>query len=112
MSRSIHLVTVLAALGSAIVGGVMYAFSSFVMSGLDRAPPRQAVGQGRIDVPLDGRDHVEQMMRDARALVDPNSAEAAARWATYHREWTRANHVRTLTSLISAGLFVAALVRA
>ena len=43
MSRAIYLLTVLAALGSAVVGGVMYAFSTFVMSGLDRATPGQAV---------------------------------------------------------------------
>jgi uncharacterized membrane protein len=43
MGRTIYLLTVLAALGSAIVGGAMYAFSSFVTSGLDRAGPGQAV---------------------------------------------------------------------
>jgi uncharacterized membrane protein len=49
---------------------------------------------------------------DSLALLDPSSAEAAARWATYYRDWTLANHVRTLTSLVAAGLFVTALVRA
>jgi len=160
MTRSIYVVTLLAALGSAIVGGVMYAFSSFVMSGLDRATPSQAIaamnginvtavrppfmlpfmGTALLSVVLvvaglvrHGRPESWFLVaggvvylvgtfvltvafnvprNDALALVDPNSAEAAARWATYYRDWTLANHVRTLTSLVSAGLFVAALVRA
>jgi uncharacterized membrane protein len=160
MTRTICLVTVLAALGSAIVGGAMYAFSSFVMSGLDRATPSQAIaamqginltavrapfmipfiGTALLSVALvvaglvrNGRPeswwlvaggvvylagafvltiayHVPR--NDALATLDPNSADAAARWATYYREWTRANHVRAVTGLVAAGLFVTALVRA
>jgi uncharacterized membrane protein len=160
MTRSIYLATAFAALGSAIVGGVMYAFSSFVMSGLDRATPGQAIaamnginvtavrpafmipfmGTALLSVVLvvvglvrHGRPESWFLVaagavylvgafvvtvaynvprNDSLALVDPNSAHAAARWATYYRDWTRANHVRTLASLVSAGLFVAALVRA
>jgi uncharacterized membrane protein len=160
MSRSIYLVTVLAALGSAIVGGVMYAFSSFVMSGLDRATPSQAVAamqginvtavRAPFMLPFMGTALLAAVLvvaglvrhgrpeswflvagglvylvgafvltvayhvprNDSLALLDPGSAEAAARWATYYREWTLANHVRTVASLAAAGLFVAALVRA
>ena len=43
MGRTLHLVAVLAALGSAVVGGALYAFSAFVMPGLDRAGPGPAV---------------------------------------------------------------------
>jgi uncharacterized membrane protein len=160
MGRTIYLLTVLAALGSAVVGGAMYAFSSFIMSGLDRATPEQAVGAmngmnvtavrapfmtpfigtallsvalvvtglvrwGRpVSLPLVAAGlvylagtfvltiayHVPR--NDALGLVDPASAEAAAKWATYYREWTRMNHVRTVASLAAAGLFVWALVRA
>jgi uncharacterized membrane protein len=35
--------TFVAAVGTATMGGVFFAFSSFVMSGLDRLPPAQAV---------------------------------------------------------------------
>ena len=35
---------------------------------------------------------------DALALVDPNSAGAAADWSGYLRHWTAWNHVRTVTS--------------
>lgn len=160
MGRTIYLLTVLAALGSAIVGGAMYAFSSFIMSGLDRATPSEAVaamngmnvtavrapfmipfiGTALLSVALVvvgvvrwGRPvslplilaglvylvgtfvltiayHVPR--NDALGLVDPASAEAAAKWATYYREWTRMNHVRTVTSLVAAGVFVWVLVRA
>jgi uncharacterized membrane protein len=160
MARSIYLVTALAALGSAIIGGAMYAFSSFIMSGLDRATPSQAVAamnglnvtavRGPFMIPFIGTALLSVVLiiagivrngrpeswflvagglvyligtfvltiaynvprNDALALVDPDSTEAAARWATYYREWTRANHVRTVAALVAAGLFVAALVRA
>ena len=160
MGRTVYLLTVLAALGSAIVGGVMYAFSSFVMSGLDRATPAQAVAainginvtavRAPFMIPFVGTAFLSAALvvvglvrwgrpgswllvaggllylagsfgltmaynvprNDALALVDPGSAEAAARWATYLREWTAANHVRAVTSLAAATAFVAALVRA
>jgi uncharacterized membrane protein len=160
MGRTVYLLTVLAALGSAIVGGAMYAFSSFVMSGLDHATPSQAVGamngmnvtavRGPFMLPFVGTALLSVVLvvvglvrwgrpvslplivagvvyllgtfvltmayhvprNDALGLVDPASAEAAAKWATYHREWTRMNHVRTVTSLAAAGAFVYALVRA
>ena len=35
--------TLVAALGCGLAGGVFFAFSSFVMSGLDRLPPAQAI---------------------------------------------------------------------
>ena len=39
----ISITTVTAALGAAIFGGVLFAFSTFVMPGLDAAPPSAAV---------------------------------------------------------------------
>jgi uncharacterized membrane protein len=170
MGRTIYLLTVLAALGSAIVGGAMYAFSSFVMSGLDRATPSGTIRpatdphiavaamnginvtavRGPFMIPFVGTALLSAVLvvvglvrwgrpesvwlivggvvyilgifvltmaynvprNDALALVDPASAEAAAKWATYLREWTAANHVRTVASLAAAAAFVAALVRA
>jgi uncharacterized membrane protein len=38
-----HTATALAALGSATFGGVLFAFSAFVMPGLDQSPPGAAV---------------------------------------------------------------------
>ena len=169
MGRTIYLVTGLAALGSAVVGGAMYAFSSFVMSGLDRAAPGQNAGaptphvavaamnginvaavRAPFMIPFVGTALLSAVLvvaglvrwgrpgsvwlvvgglvyllgvfvltvaynvprNDALALVDPVSTEAAARWATYLRGWTVANHVRTVAGLAAAAAFVAALVAA
>jgi len=46
---------------------------------------------------------------EALALVDPNAADAEAAWATYDREWTAWNTVRTLAALASTGVFVGSL---
>ena len=45
----------------------------------------------------------------ALAAVEPQRAEAAGRWARYHREWTRWNHMRTAAALAAAVLFTLAL---
>jgi uncharacterized membrane protein len=46
---------------------------------------------------------------DALATVDPNSPDAARHWTRYVRDWTAANHVRTLAPLASATLLTIAL---
>lgn len=46
---------------------------------------------------------------DALATVDPNAPDAAGHWARYVREWTAANHVRTVAPLAAATLFTIAL---
>ncbi|MBM7171306.1 DUF1772 domain-containing protein [Streptomyces sp. G44] len=46
---------------------------------------------------------------DALAEVDPDSAEGAAYWRTYVREWTVWNHVRGVASLAAATCFLLAL---
>jgi uncharacterized membrane protein len=46
---------------------------------------------------------------DAIAKLDPNSPEAAGSWERYVKEWTAANHVRTLSSLAAATLLTIAL---
>lgn len=43
MDRTLFLLVCLAALGSAIVGGIFYGFSSFVMRALAQLPPAQGV---------------------------------------------------------------------
>lgn len=42
--------------------------------------------------------------------INASSAEAAAVWARYLRDWTFWNHVRTVASTLATALFVAALV--
>ena len=51
MSRLIFALVFIAAIGSGIVGGIFYAFSSFVMRGLGRMPPEQgAAAMNHINV--------------------------------------------------------------
>jgi uncharacterized membrane protein len=47
---------------------------------------------------------------DALAALDPSSAGAAAHWVTYVREWTLANHLRTVASLAASLCLILALV--
>ncbi|MEQ8405717.1 MAG: DUF1772 domain-containing protein [Oceanicaulis sp.] len=40
--------------------------------------------------------------------LDHQSAEAELYWAEYGRNWTRLNHIRTLGSILTAGLYLIA----
>ena len=51
-------------------------------------------------------------LNDAIAAVDPASAEGAAIWARYLKEWLPWNHVRTVACLVSLASFVMAFARA
>ncbi|WP_152364478.1 DUF1772 domain-containing protein [Microlunatus speluncae] len=42
--------------------------------------------------------------------TDPDGPEIAEQWARYNREWTAANHVRTLACLIATVLIILGLV--
>lgn len=42
---------------------------------------------------------------EALARIDAAAPDAAAHWRTYLREWTRWNHVRTVTALAAAAAF-------
>ncbi len=46
---------------------------------------------------------------DALAATDPDSADGAAYWARYQREWTRGNHLRVAAGLAAAALLTIAL---
>jgi uncharacterized membrane protein len=48
-------------------------------------------------------------LNDQLAAASP--AEAAAVWQTYLRAWTMWNHVRTVAPILSAALFIVALLR-
>lgn len=151
--------TLVTALGCGLAGGVFFAFSTFVMSGLNRLPPAQGIAAMQsinvtavrpafmllifgtaaacvalIVIALLHRDqrastlllaggalylvatigltivyHVP--LNDSLARVNPASAEAAARWHDYVTNWTRWNHVRTVSSLGAAAAFTLALLR-
>ena len=56
---------------------------------------------------LTGAYHVPR--NDALAKLDPNRPGVASSWSRYVREWTAANHVRTVAPLAAAALLTVAL---
>ena len=49
-------------------------------------------------------------MNNKLERFDHTSSEAKAYWAEYGRVWTRLNHIRTLGSVLTAGLYIIAAV--
>lgn len=47
-------------------------------------------------------------MNDKLARLDPDAPEAQAYWRKYGRDWTRLNHVRTLGSVLTSGIYLSA----
>ena len=47
-------------------------------------------------------------MNNRLAQLDHRSDEAAVYWSTYGKQWTRLNHIRTLGSIFTAGLYLIA----
>lgn len=47
-------------------------------------------------------------MNNKLATLDHRSGEAAVYWTRYGKQWTRLNHVRTLGSIFTAGLYLIA----
>jgi uncharacterized membrane protein len=45
-------------------------------------------------------------LNNALTAVDPSSVEAASLWARYLTDWTRWNHVRTISSTLACALFI------
>jgi uncharacterized membrane protein len=48
-------------------------------------------------------------LNNALAAVDPASVAAASVWARYLKDWTFWNHVRTISSIASSALYIAAI---
>lgn len=46
-------------------------------------------------------------MNNKLERLDHTSAEAKAYWIKYGRDWTRLNHVRSLGSIVTAGIYLA-----
>lgn len=147
----------IAALCSAIIGGVFFAFSTFVMPALAKVVPASGIaamqsinvvilrsafmpifiGMVLLSLALvfgairdwQGVRSVWVLagaalyliavfletivfnvpLNDKLAALDPNSAEAAAFWPDYVRQWTNWNHVRTVGSLLASCAFVKAM---
>lgn len=146
-----------AAIGSGLVAGIFFAFSTFIMTAFSRIPAEQGIAaMNSINVTIvrspfmalfvptlilclviavlaviDWRGGLSSLMlagaalyvfasflstivfnvpmNDALAKVSGNGPEAIELWATYLRDWTWWNHVRTIASLLASVAFVRAL---
>jgi len=157
LDQAFFILTFTGALGSALVAGIFFAFSTFVMAALGRIPAEQGVaamqsinitvinplfmlafmGTGALCLALAAGSYVRWdetagklillasliylvgcigvtmvfnvPLNDALAVVQPGTPEAATLWTRYLVDWTFWNHVRTVAPLVSAGLFIVAL---
>ncbi|EJC82367.1 putative integral membrane protein [Rhizobium leguminosarum bv. trifolii WSM2297] len=148
---------VAAAIGSGLVAGIFFAFSTFIMTAFSRIPAEQGIAaMNSINVTIvrspfmalfvptailclvitvlalmNWRGGASALMlagaalyvfasflstiifnvpmNDALEKVSGGGAEAAQLWATYLRDWTWWNHVRTIASLLASVAFVRAL---
>ena len=148
---------VAAAIGSGLVAGIFFAFSTFIMTAFSRIPEEQGIAaMNSINVTIvrspfmalfvptailclviavlalmNWRGGASMLMLAGAALyvfasflstiifnVPMNDAlenlsgggpEAAVLWATYLKDWTWWNHVRTVASLLASVAFVRAL---
>lgn len=149
--------TLLLALGSGLIAGAFFAFSSFVMGALGRLPVAQGIaamqsinvvvinpvflgvfvgtallalavaGYALFHLGTPGMGYVlagglcyvigcfavtafgNVPLNDALVPLNPESADAAAFWARYLKDWVMWNHVRTVASLAASGAFIWAL---
>jgi uncharacterized membrane protein len=146
IERILLILTFLAAIGSGVVGGIFFAFSTFVMAALGRLPPEQGIaamnsinvsvlnpafflaffGTGLVSVGLAASSYFSLGEGNGNLILVAGLIyivgcvgvtivfnvplnDALALWSRYLNEWTAWNHVRTLASIISAILFIAAL---
>ncbi len=157
---SYPILLLLTAFGCALLAGVFFAFSNFVMQALARLPPAHGIAAMQsINVTVLNRWFllafvgtaglsmlliVAAMLRwqwpaallpmaaavlylvgnllvtrarnvplnDALAAAEADSAEAAAIWQCYLRDWTRWNTVRTVTAMAASVLLLIALATA
>lgn len=158
LDRIIFVLVFTVAIGSGLVAGIFFAFSSFVMSALGRLPQGQGVaamqainvtvinpvfmsaflGTGLLCLALAVLSYFSWghsgsalvligslvyiigcigvtmfcnvPLNDALAAVQAGSPEAASVWSRYLHEWTAWNTVRTVAPIVSAILFLAALI--
>ena len=95
MDQLIPVVGTTALLGSALVGGIFFAFSSFVMKALARVPSAEGIGAMQ-------SINVVVLNPSFLGATDPAARDV---WERYVSRWTAWNHVRTAAALLySLGL--------
>ncbi|MBK8160252.1 MAG: DUF1772 domain-containing protein [Rhodospirillaceae bacterium] len=149
--------TLAAALGAGLIGGVFFAFSSFVMRALGQRPAPEAIAAmqainivvinplflgvfmgtavlaaavailGWFGIATGGVGYLtcasalylvgtfgvtmigNVPLNNALAAMQPESAEAAALWVRYLRQWLLWNHVRMLAATLASAGFILAM---
>jgi uncharacterized membrane protein len=157
LERILFALTFTAAIGSGLVAGIFFAFSTFVMAALGRILAEQGIaamqsisitvlnpaffiaflGTGAVCLALVAGSYVwwgeasgklvlaasliylvgcigvtmvcNVPLNYALAAAQPNTPEATTLWSRYLSTWTAWNHLRTVAPLLSAILFMAAL---
>ena len=157
--RWLFFTTLTTALGCGLVAGAFFAFSAFVMAGLDRLPPAQGIAAMKsinvtavtfwfmgaifgtavlclvlaiasvrnwgqpgsafllagallyLIVSVGVTIVFNVPLNDALATVDVDSAEGAATWSSFVRDWTAWNHVRTVGAVGAMTAFIIAIAR-
>lgn len=152
----IDILTIIVAIGAAIIGGTFFAFSNFAMPALARQPaPAAIAAMNAINVTVLNPGFLGTFvgtallsvvlivavlatngslwavggallyligtfgvtvalnvpMNDQLAKVDPASAEGAAYWARYLKEWTSWNTVRAAAGIVATLCLVLAVMR-
>jgi uncharacterized membrane protein len=112
--RSVFTPTFAAAIGSGLVAGVLFAFSSFVMPALTRwGQPGQLLILVASVLYIVGSAGVTMVcnvpLNDALAAAQAGSGEAAAVWTRYLKEWIFWNHLRSIASTTACALYIAAI---
>ena len=97
-------------LGLIAIAPLSVAFAAYAITELDGAARVAAILAAGVYLPGVFMTTVagNVPMNNALARLNPESSQAAAYWPLYLRRWTRLNHVRTLASLFTAILYLAA----
>jgi uncharacterized membrane protein len=157
LDQAFFILIFVSAIASALVAGIFFAFSTFIMAALGRIPAEQGIaamqsinvtvinplfmlafmGTGVLCLMLIAGAYVRWdetggklillasliyligcigvtmgfnvPLNNALAALQPATSEAAALWTRYLQEWTFWNHVRTIAPIVSAALFIWAL---
>lgn len=156
MNGALFVLTLVCALGCALIAGVFFAFSAFVMRALAGLAAREgiaamqsinrvvlgswflraffAVAAASAGLAIAGVIRTEfnsvhliagaafylvgavkvtifanVPLNNALAVIEPDCADAARRWAAYASRWTAWNHIRTAGALLAALSFAIAL---
>ena len=119
MNSLMPIVGTAAVLGTAIVGGVFFGFSSFIMKALGRVSAPEGLAAmfflGGAVLYFAGTFLVTMFgnvaLNDRLASVSPSDPAAAKFWMHYLDRWTMWNTVRTIAAIAATFLFTVGLIQ-